>query len=610
MAAFQEWYNKRSPYIHNPPDEEGNDNFQPFFIKRIDESKIDLEYQDIIWQLKAASQKAEQVERDFFLSHNWGASDVEDFNARFLAMPKFQKQLKSKSLPAAPRITDSSLFQQVRWILNSPILHNIINSRDRAFFQGLEGLNGDDTKMRDKFFTKRGIAVLEQKYHESIQDYISNTSDLVISRLAVELFDNPSKKKSNVFKVNRSQQIRDANKNIKQILTQYSKSDSKERGRALIEIEKIVRANLPTLIQPITDDVMQKAMSFIRTGLQQIPIDFFDELDSTERTEYVDQRRVEVINFILAESEAFLTKLLYVKGGVQKQSGSLPEANVTGDIQEFAFIISSKVADALQTKGALSKEILNNKLIRELGGEYSQNKDYWANKVKIPVDAQIGKFLFQLKGHREAILGLETQFNPVEIHSGTRPLGKLLEMIGETGAMSKEETDQFLYTYANYAARGDSGQITGAATLLINWAVEFFIRSDTARSLLEAVDGLPARSGGKLALNHFWIIGNKLIGVSSVIKAAALALSKYTTVDSWYQGSASLTYPAFDMGAFVADKLKKRELNRDWVPGSRYSQEVLDYGKEKGKELVDASRLTSLSINISTLRHIQEAVKV
>lgn len=598
MAAFQNWYSDREPYVHDLPGEDKEDNFQPFFITKTSEGQLNKDYNEAMNRIEIMAQKAKDYEDSFFLSMQWGVDNTEDFSRRFLAMPEFQNVNKKDFQKVG--VEDSSLFQQIRWVLNSPEVYRIINKRDEEFFSTLQTTKSGN--LVHSFFTRRAIPIIQNVIERNTKEYIVNNSEAIIAALTQQSLESG---RFNLMKA-KNQSTRAANKEIKRLKATIETDD-----KALSKIRDQFRETIPVLIAPIDQSIIHETLSFIKRELQKIPDEFFNELENATGT--AKARKTILIADIVKESERFFTELLS-----NKKSSSLPESNVTGDIAEFSLEISSKAQEAMTISGDLTGVIAKMSDIKAIGEETSTGP-YWNQPVKLPIDLQIKNFLFQVKNHRSAILGGEGAFNQISLHSKKTSLQRLLTQIQDAGAMSEDNINKMMYSYANFAARGKSGEIGTIANLLVNWAVEFFVRSDTVTSLLDRITGLPIPQqplGGAIGsthipLNHFWIIGNKLVGVSDMLYAALRAMQANSSIESWYTGTIKLTPPSIDMTTFTAEKWRIRSLHPNWSGGSgqAYGLEVLIHGKVKGAEIVEGSRLSDIKINLTTLEQILGAFK-
>ena len=80
-----------------------------------------------------------------------------------------------------------------------------------------------------------------------------------------------------------------------------------------------------------------------------------------------------------------------------------------------------------------------------------------------------------------------------------------------------------------------------------------YVRSDTVSSLLEKVNDLPIGGAtaespfnATVAQNHFWIVNNTLIPVSTFLNSVAGLLDEHKNITKWYKIEGDITGKRYD----------------------------------------------------------------
>lgn len=342
-------------------------------------------------------------------------------------------------------------------------------------------------------------------------------------------------------------------------------------------------------------DSKDKALSIIRKGLEN------SELLPVEKFKNNPELRKAIISEIIERLDMRFEEQLTTKQGLFYKKST----EATGGLMSFGLEVS------------LLAEIRVNDIqmdIESIGNKYFKRVD--SNKrSEGPSDLVIDEtFMFQLKSGRAPSLGTGSGKTILRKSQSVR---NLLNDLQVSGLMSADSAQSFEYLLVNYLQRQQRSDVNNLLIDVVEQAVELFVKSDTIPSMYQQVEGLPISGAGygnpydiQTAQNHFWVVNDELIPISSFLKPLKAfvedlqAGSQSGHLEPWYSIQGEIQDSVYDH-----DQLFKEKRDASLKDATHwYNQGVLRAGIQAGNKVISGVKIPQINLSdrfIQALKNIK-----
>lgn len=596
MAAGTNFYSP-DPYLHSSPKLHNSsrpDRFRDFGLT-VSYKDLNKDFTEASLFLQHSINEAVAVETKFFSAFKiFGVTDAQSFSEMFLVPTAIEDYDEAY----AKIMASKNLVKKIHFILNNPYLQQLLTEHNPERM----------LKLLENFLTKEALAKAQhlisdpQLLQRYGGDFLRQTliaqgsskgpikfsagrgrgSTITLNKGDMNLSSDLLQKY--IPKTAITQQLSFSKDNISRamyIIRQEELEHFEEAsGRAISWIRN-------TLNKEITDE---DVLNFVHPAVRR---------KATAQT--ISKRRSAIIHQVVEEMKVFLN------AEMNKKKGSLYHIQpyVTGELLNFGLEVAVNVA--FRTR--LGKNF--SKIARSIG-EVVYRTPFSSMNKEVPSDLDINGILMQLKSSR-----VPDKMKPnhgIELSKG-RYLTSILQQMQYEGLTSQDGLERLQYTIVNMLHRRDFGTLSVIADKLINWAVEIYVRSNTVSSFIEKVSDANYPRQGDLkyiAQNSFWVVENKLIPVSTFLKAAQAVLSEHRDIEKWYTASSN---PITSSVSIVDSNLLRQKLEAAPNDGDglnlsveEYDPQVIAIGKNAGAQILKATQIGRIGLSNSFVTNINDII--
>lgn len=539
-----------------------------------------------VWQrINSQLQQVEAYEQEFYSQFNVTGQD--DFSKKYLVDLRFGMMDEGD---IAELFTNGNLTQRIIYTVNKAAVYDTVLSKTAEdVLPVIQELLGEDVKNTLQ-------STLLKVASSSIGTFLTNllsraitnkskTSTLTFGRNKLGSLGVGPREARTAFSLSSTGGVNESA--LEQLMTKEGYAALESLGR-----DKRHRAVYQALSKSKNQnfaEVKDKILTMVKTDLNDTSL-FPDQLFHNGKT---NLRKI-IISKLMVRLDEYLEKQINSEQAIfYRQS-----MNATGGLFQIGIEL-----------GFLARELLETgvqKIVQSVGDDYNVRTDK-KRRTKGPSDFRLDKFLIQLKSGRTPSLDLKTDKTTLR---RSQRISNLLDDMRSTGLMSTESAQGFEYLLVNYLQRGKKEQMQTMLVDLAEQAVELFMKSDTISSLYQQVDGLPVGGGAigsvydaNVAQNHFWIVNDRLIPLSSFLRPLQVAVQEvFNQIQNdsvpWYSMSGTIDGTPYSNGLLFDEKVRQRELDqqngekRNW-----YGAEVLKAGALAGEKTLNT--ITTPEIKLS-----------
>lgn len=597
MAQVADFYSN-GPYLHKNPKadffsgKDVRDNFEPLVAPLSLGTLSNVALINTIAELQQRANQAQAYEQQFFVTLVGQPMTTDQFSDQYMIPSRLKDYEEARKLYLA----EGTISQKIEIILRNPAYYKIFAPEMDSAVANL------DARL-NVLFEQEAVEIINE-YREELEsdNMIGEVADFLAKSLQGSFPKKITIGDNTRIKINNHLMFKD--KEIEELFKRRLRARYKDSASKFMSERKVQNVRKEFIKQLRGRDFEKIATSITRRinyALKQNLKDADFEGGQKEKEFY--------IRYITTETKQFLLNKIHEDKGAFYFNIS----NTVGDWDEFTREMSFK---PLFNDVDLTKEVpvFVKDLVSRMGREH----------VIVPgadgsqpagSDLRIGDFLFQLKGTKADVPGLKGSISNYTIMRSPKTL---VDLIAEasTAQISIPNLKEVLYVLVNRLHRDETDSLAQLANFLINVAVEIYIRSDTVRSGLGLKTGSfpkPGQPMGGFAdqtvpQNHFWIVNNRLVGVSSFLQSACNALIGLSNSPSWH-GSGSFfinTSPVEDKSLFFDKRIQSRS-NTRYSAGDKYGEPVLAVGRAQGEsmygtiQLKEITMLRSFSTKLSQL---------
>lgn len=561
MAKVADFY-AQGPYLHHNPltigvvENEPPDLFEKFTMNII-KQELNKNYLQARHALYVRAQQAYQFEQGFYKQFN--VTGPGEFSKKYLV------DLRPEALTpeqVSKIFSDGTLAQRIIYIINK---QDILN-----YVLGRSAMNAGQL-ISHTFGQDVADSIMEQLQEGGIEEDIGPSLISLVARSLSNIKGAASHTRGGiVLQLSSKDALSPSDKNWEKKLQKFIQKKDRpryDRQKGYREALKLVREKINNDFNEASKQVLQSIKKDL-DNTDLIPDKLFkDNMDLKK----------EIINEILLRIEKFLKEQTTAKGGLFfkdhfEASGGLFNLGLEmGFYAEFS-------QDQVET------------IIRSIGSRRSKRIDSGRNP-ELPSDLNINKFMMQLKSSRsrDRLPRLRRQ----------QSMKNTFNDLFQTGIMTGDDISRFKYLLVNYVHRSQQSELGEILNQMIEWGVEIFVRSDTVSSLLHSVEELPigVKQGSyhdiTVAQNHFWVVNNVLIPISSFLFAAVGVLKDFEDIHEWYSVSGDITGTPYDSGQLYREKLKSHTSSL----GTWYEPGVINAGIAAGDQVFKGIKMPNVSLS-------------
>ena len=598
-ASF--WLERDRPYLHKNPETtvdkygfyHGMDNFRDEFStgERMDVKPTD-EFTSALNLLRKKANAAKRYEDDYISwLTNGEAVNAQEFSDKFLVSANMATYQEAKDT----YLTSGSLSQKIITIMRDPAIINdfLVETLAVAMDAYKEILTEDAYAM-----------LMEQLPALATDDKVMNNIGAYVGTQLASALNGQKIGKNLTLSINGKSVFR--NQNINELLKPTLRAKHKARGG-----KTSIEAKGESIGRRLTQEIRSNNGALLDAAIEKTVRKIDRRLDKYLTLEDFGgdkERRKQTIAYLRKRVREFLNSRKTLDSGVFFYD----ESNMVGDWGEFSLVASLTVQLAPDSIFSNSEEFvrsLANMQVFQESYEIAHDRKI-TSRMKSGSDISIAGFLGQVKSSKADWAGIVGNASNYDLRS-PRNLRDLLEEMAAAGVGLDQ--GKMLYSVVNKIWRGEQNddRMKELASYLVDSAVEIYMRSDTAKSFLRAVNrtegaklpGAGAPLGGfsdqTVPQNHFWIAGGRLIGMSTFLFAAISALEddKNFTGSKWYAGDLGSFFTLGDVSfndrTMRYAKFKAGRGTPYWV-GKDYGEGVLSVGRQYGSEVVNSIRIKEL----------------
>lgn len=562
MAKVADFY-AQGPYLHHdpnnmaPPANSPPDLFEKFTIEAINK-ELDKNYLWAQQELSVRARQALQFEKGFYAQ--FGVTGPGEFSKKYLV------DLRPEALTPeqiAEIFENGSLAQRIIYIINKQdILNHVL---------GRSAMNAGQL-ISDTFGQDVADSIMEQLQEGGIEEDIGPSLISLVARSLSNIKGAASHTRDGiVLRLSSKDALSPSDKNWEKKLQKFIQ----QKDRPLYDRQKGYREALKLVREKINNDFNEAS----KQVLQSIKKDL-NNTDLIPDKLFKDNMglKKEIISEILLRIEKFLKEQITAKGGLFFKSYFEASGGLFNLGLEMGFYAEFS-QDQVET------------IIRSIGSRRSKRIDSSRNP-ELPSDLNINEFMVQLKSSRsrDRLIKLRR----------AQTMKNTFNDLFQTGIMSGDDIDRFKYLLVNYIHRSQQSELDATLVRLINWGVEIFVRSGTVSSLLGSLSNLPIGPAQQhsyynitVAQNHFWVVNNVLIPISSFLFATLDVMEEYKDIHKWYSVESEITGPEYDSGQLYRQKLKQH----DSVLGTWYQPGVINAGIVAGNAVFKGIKMPNVSLS-------------
>ena len=564
------FYSANGPYLHHDP------KYAPeapdyFVLQSINHVKQDINknYEIATQEIRQKAQKAEIFEKGFY--HQFGVKTAQEFSKKYLV--DLRTELMDKQ--SIKKIFKSgTLAQRILYIINQSDIYDTILSQSVQDIQPTIASIFGDQIAKEIFDSAQSQGDIGKSVTRVITQLVTRAISNVHGKQYTKAFGKP------YTTVNRpsSQSLgrTDLGKQIEQVI---KNNGGKNRDQTYKEVLQLINKELGKNFEKASASALEKIKAQLYDPKLIPPALFKDE-----------EQRSSILGNVVEKVSDYLYEQMSHKGGLMYRN----YLSAAGGL----YSIGMEVALEAQIR---SKDL---QLIVESIGDRTQKRIDSNALQELPSDFRMDKFLIQLKSQRGT--GLNDLKGIAHLRS-QQFFSTTFSNLLNTNIMSSQDIDKFKYLLVNNFQREKPEYLLETLEYIISWGVELYVRSDTVSSLLEKVSDLPIGGAtadspfnATVAQNHFWIVNNTLIPVSTFLNSVAGLLDEHKNITKWYKIEGDITGKRYDDEKLYNSKLAAKTGDK-W-----YSDDVIGAGIAAGNDVYNHIQIPAISLSNSFVDKVRQ----